>query len=145
MVKKAVAIIITLLSLSVFCSAGLTVFAAENTTYTYTLSVDDNWIRTQDAYRSGSVYFRNEGLSNPKDIFYKKGCLYVADSGNGRVIKRDLSHETQTVIGEGILVNPTGIFVCDDLSLYVADPDISAIVHFSAEGAEMGRIRGPDS
>ena len=145
MVKKAVAIIITLLSLSVFCSAGLTVFAAENTTYTYTLSVDDNWIRTQDAYRSGSVYFRNEGLSNPKDIFYKKGCLYVADSGNGRVIKRDFSHETQTVIGEGILVNPTGIFVCDDLSLYVADPDIPAIVHFSAEGAELGRITRPDS
>lgn len=145
MLKKAVAIIISLLSLFIFCSAGFTVSAAENTTYTYTLSVDDNWIRTQDAYRSGAVYFRNEGLSNPKDIYYKKGCLYVADSGNGRIIRLNLSNKEQTVIGEGVLVNPTGIFVCDDLSLYVADPNIPAIVCFSADGRELGRIVRPDS
>lgn len=77
MVKKAVAIIITLLSLSVFCSAGLTVFAAENTTYTYTLSVDDNWIRTQDAYRSGSVYFRKRGFQTQRTYFTKKAVFML--------------------------------------------------------------------
>ena len=72
MVKKAVAIIITLLSLSVFCSAGLTVFAAENTTYTYTLSVDDNWIRTQDAYRS-----EMRGFQTQRTYFTKKAVFML--------------------------------------------------------------------
>ena len=145
MFKNAAALAVAVCTVLCFFSAGLTVSAAENTTYTYTLSVDDDWIRTQDAYRSGTVYFRNEGLSNPMDIFYKDGYLYVADSGNGRVIKFNLFTREKTYIGEGILVNPTGIFVCDDFSVYVADPDIPAVVRFSESGAELERITRPDS
>ena len=75
--KKAVAIIITLLSLSVFCSAGLTVFAAENTTYTYTLSVDDNWIRTQDAFVQARCISEMRGFQSRRTYFTKRAVFML--------------------------------------------------------------------
>ena len=58
--------------------------AGENTTYTYTLSADDEWIRTQDAYLPGKIYLKGAGLSQPQDLFLRGGDIYIADTGNHR-------------------------------------------------------------
>ena len=36
--------------------------ALDNTTYTYTVSVDDEWVRTQDAYIPAAIYAKEIGL-----------------------------------------------------------------------------------
>ena len=128
-----------------FSGLNVMVYAGENTTYTYTVSVSDEWIRTQDAYMSGRVYLKGAGLVNPKDIFYSEDSLYVADSGNGRIAVIDIETENITYIGEGILSEPSGIFVDEQGTVYVADPQLEAVVIFDSGGSETGRIERPDS
>ena len=67
-----------------FGISAVSVSASENTTYTYTISVDNEWIRTQDAYMPGEVLFSGYGLSQPNDIFVLGRKLYVADTGHSR-------------------------------------------------------------
>ena len=119
--------------------------ARSSTTYNYTISVDGDWIRTQDAYVPGAIYLRDMGLSEPEDIFIKDDTLYVADSGNARVIAYNMTDGTHTVIGEGTLVSPCGIFVTDDGTVYVADCKAPAVFIFSADGTLIQTISTPDS
>ena len=128
-----------------FSGLNITASAGENTTYTYTVSVSDEWIRTQDAYMSGRVYLKGSGLLNPKDIFYSKGSLYVADSGNGRIVVMDIGSEDIYYIGDDVLIAPSGIFVDGSGTVYAADPQLKAIVIFAPDGSETGRIERPDS
>ena len=63
--------IVTFLLLCFLLLQPTAVYAAESTTYTYTTSVDGEWIRTQDAYLPGEVLFRHEDLLQPEDIFIR--------------------------------------------------------------------------
>ena len=45
------------------------VSASEGTTYTYTISVDGDYIRTQEAYLASTVYMQRQGLVQPSDLF----------------------------------------------------------------------------
>lgn len=128
-----------------FAGLTMTVSAGENTTYTYTMSVDQEWIRTQDAYMPGRVYLKDAGLTKPKDVFWFENKLYVADSGNGRIVILDLKSGAVNFAGEGILSQPSGIFVDDDGTLYVADPGLEAVVIFNSDRSEKMRITRPDS
>lgn len=119
--------------------------ARSSTTYNYTISVDGDWIRTQDAYVPGAIYLRDMGLSEPEDIFIKDDILYVADSGNARVIAYNMTDNTHTVIGEGTLVSPCGIFVTDDGTVYVADRKAPAVFIFDNSGTLIQTISTPDS
>ena len=84
MLKKILAIAFSLTFLiGVF---SFNVSASENTTYTYTISVDDEWIRTQDAYMASEIIFKDYDLSQPSDIFISGRNLYVAGSGNSRIV-----------------------------------------------------------
>lgn len=139
-------LILTLLALClIFSCVGITVSAGESTTYTYTLSVDKDWIRTQDAYMSGQVYFKGAGLSAPKDVFCFEDKLYVADSGNSRVIVLNTKTGDTVEIGKGVLASPSGVFVTEQKEIYVADGGIPAVVIFDENGNEKRRIERPDS
>lgn len=122
---------------------SLNVFASENTTYTYTISVDDEWIRTQDAYMASEIIFKDYDLSQPSDIFILGRKLYVADSGNSRVVIYDLDTEKKTVVGEGILSEPSGIFVKPDGTLYVADIGLKEVVVLNSDGRLKMKITRP--
>ena len=97
-----------------------TVCASESTTYCYTISVDGYWIRTQDAYMAGGILLMGEGMTAPEDLFVKNELIYVADSGNGRIIVYDTESRTAAELGQDILKSPTGLFVTDD-RIFVAD------------------------
>lgn len=141
--KKLVLLLAVICVMIVGALPGLA--AGENTTYTYTLSTDDEYIRTQDAYLPGKIYLKGQGLKAPEDLFLKDGLMYIADTGNGRIVKYNPVTEEIATYGEGILSKPGGIFVRDDGTMYVADYGVPAVVVFSPEGEELLRITRPDS
>lgn len=131
--------------LLVFGISAVSVSASENTTYTYTISVDNEWIRTQDAYMPGEVLFSGYGLSQPNDIFVLGRKLYVADTGNSRIVITDLDTKEKTFMGEGILSAPSGIFVKSDGTVYVADGTAKAVFILGADGSVLKKIERPEN
>ena len=80
--RKISAVVLTV---CIFCMCGaFSVSPNENTTHTYTISTDDKWIQTQDAYLPGNIYMRDMGLSAPEDIFINNGaiCSLMTASGS---------------------------------------------------------------
>jgi len=61
------------------------VSASEGTTYTYTISVDGDYIRTQEAYLASTVYMQRQGLVQPSDLFIYGKEIFIADTGTKRL------------------------------------------------------------
>jgi len=92
-------------------------------TYTYSSSMGDI-VWTQDAYLplSISTELGGETLDTPSDITVDANdIIYVADTGNSRIIRYDLENDTVSSFGETILDQPTGVHVDSQGSVYVAD------------------------
>jgi len=92
-------------------------------TFTYSSS-QGRIVPTQDAYLPLSISYNLGGLTlkNPSDITIDDNDnVYIADTGNARIVKYSLRTDVVTVIGEGLLNQPTGVHVGFDGSLYVAD------------------------
>jgi len=129
----------------IFTFISKPVSAIESTTYTYTLGNDWTYIRTQDGYMPGGTYLSEIGLKTPEDIFVRNDILYVADSGNARIVKYDMQSGSLKFLAEGNLVKPTGISVGLDGRIYIADYGNSEIVILSREGEVQKRIAAPTS
>lgn len=116
-------IILSLLVLLVLSGSLLTVKASAPFK-TRTVNRFKEWVETQDAYEPiGQLRSFGEGetLKNPKDIFVdKQDYIYIADTGNRRIVILDDRFELVTTFGEGELNTPLGIFVRDEW-IYVAD------------------------
>ena len=81
-------------------------------------------------------------FKKPSDLFTgPDNKLYVADSGNNRIVVINENWELDRII-EGFskngtrdsFNNPKGLFVTKDGEIYVADPDTSRVVHLEADG-----------
>ncbi|MFA6801568.1 MAG: YIP1 family protein, partial [Acholeplasmataceae bacterium] len=79
---------------------------------------------TQDAYLPLSERDNLGGytLDEPEDLTIDdEDNVYIADTGNSRIIKYSLQDNESQVIGVGILDQPKGVHVSSDGSVYVAD------------------------
>ena len=142
--KKTIAILITVALLISTCC--LSVSAGENTTYTYTVSTDnDSWIKTQDAYLPGNTYQKGQGLRQPEDIFIHGGEIYTADAGNARILITSIQSGESREIKDDALITPSGLFVTDNGDIYVADRGALAVFVFSAAGERKLTIERPNS
>lgn len=121
---------------------------AETPYVTYTLD-GYGWIRqTQTAYLAYETItkFGDESLSGPSDMMVTEdGLIYIADSGNKRIVVGNLQGELVQIIGEGTLKNPMGVFVTKDKHVYVADRDAEAVFIFDAAGALVKTYTKPTS
>ncbi|MGN0492158.1 MAG: YIP1 family protein [Acutalibacteraceae bacterium] len=134
----------TFILICMFLSAGfLTVNAAESTTYTYTISLDGSWTRTQDAYRPGKIYLENIGMNAPEDLFIRNGLIYVSDTGNARVVIYDMNSGGKRVVGEDFLVEPRGIYVTENGTMYIADSGADAVFILDSNGIQLQKITRP--
>lgn len=105
---------------------------------TYTVDGYGAVRRTQTAYLAYATItkFGDLTLSGPSDMaITDDGLLYIADSGNKRIVIGTLDGELIGTLGEGTLVNPMGVFVAKDGRVYVADRDAQAVFVFAADGS----------
>ena len=90
------------------------------------------------------------GLNNPRDIYFDQDDnLFVADTGNSRVVKLSTDGEIleeYTSDGNGKdFLNPEGVFVDNTGAIYVADTGNNRIVHLSAQGGFVENFVKPTS
>jgi DNA-binding beta-propeller fold protein YncE len=101
-------------------------------------------IQTQDAYTPLAEI--DLPLAGPEDMVVAAGFLYIADTGNGRIVKLDANFEVAAEFGQGLLQTPTGLFVDDSGTIYVADAGKNTNVIMDSEGNlinEFGRPSEP--
>ncbi|KLU39578.1 MAG: YIP1 family protein [Limnochordia bacterium] len=135
--------LLLILILAVCCVSA---HAIESTTYTYTTSIDGRFIRTHDAYVPGSVLLRELGLRSPEDIFLQGQEMYIADTGNRRIVRYRMDTGAVEFLGEGLLRQPTGVCVAHDGRIFVADYGASAVVVLSNSGdAVLSTITKPET
>lgn len=127
---------------------SVNVFATESTSYTYTQSVNKEWVRTQDAYMPGSIML-SEKLTSPNDIFIFGDNIYIADTTegenqSGKILIYNTKSEKISVLGEDFLKNPSGIFVNDE-AIFVADKSAYAVYKLSHKGEILMTLTRPKS
>lgn len=106
---------------------------------TFTRGVSDNdLVQTQTAYEPvrSMVRFGEQTLKKPSDIHLgPDGNLYIADTGNKRILVVTKSGEFVKEVGDKkTLKSPKGVFVDPALNVYVADENARAVLVFSPEG-----------
>ncbi|MDE7238543.1 MAG: NHL repeat-containing protein [Lachnospiraceae bacterium] len=87
-------------------------------------------------------------LSYPSDLFVDDQRLYVADTGNSRVLVLSMDGALETEIGfakneADPLKNPQGVFVTEEGHIYVADTGNSRIVEYDSAGNYLREIGRP--
>ena len=95
-------------------------------------------------------------FSNPSDLFYREsaGEIYIVDSGNNRIVVIDEKYQLVKVLSEFsseggsepvTLANPTGIYVTDDGTIYIADQDNGRVVICDEDGNVLNLFGKPVS
>jgi sugar lactone lactonase YvrE len=139
------------IGLSAFiCALGFgSITAQAETPYkTYTVDGYGSVQETQTAYLAYETItkFGDKFLSSPSDLFVTDdGEIYVADTGNARIVVGDIEGNEIKTIGEGTLVTPKGVFVTDDKHVYVADRDAQAVFEFDPDGTLLNTYTKPTS
>lgn len=112
---------------------------------TWTMGPNGGLVMTQEAYSPAAEV--DLPVSKPEDMFMTQdGVIYLADTGNSRIVKLDKNFEEEASYGEDVLDGPTGLFVDDDGVMYVADAKKNSIVILGPDGAvinEFGRPSEP--
>jgi tetratricopeptide (TPR) repeat protein len=86
---------------------------------TYTIGPSGDLVLTQTAYEPSGLLVFDEKLNQPQDLYLKDDFIFIADTGNKRIIKTDLSGNSTVLLNN--LGEPTGIHVDEDNYMYVAD------------------------
>lgn len=122
---------LALAALLLACQLPGTVYAEEATSYTYMWDEEDGWFRTQDAYLPDRTV-TELGLKDPGDLYIdESNMLYIADTGNKRVVKYDINKgQVAAVLESAEFSSPSGVFVTETGELYVADPGAKAVLVF---------------
>lgn len=87
-------------------------------------------------------------FSSPGDLFIKDDFIYVADTGNNRILKITLNGEfvcEYTNANEKPFEKPTGVFVDSYNHIYVCDNSNARIVHMNPEGVFIEAFIKPQS
>ena len=84
-------------------------------------------------------------LSNPSDLrIGSDGLMYIADTGNSRILVATLRGDWVKTIGYGVLQTPRGVFRADNGLIYVADQTAQAVFIFNEYDELLETITRPD-
>jgi len=117
---------------------------------TYSSDTNNDWLKTPNAFVPKGVW---GGLNHPEDLFMTvKDELYVADTGNNRIVQLDLEGRVVRTIPKDTdkdpkakLRKPEGVFVTEDGEIYVADTGSHRVAVFNHEGQFMKELLAPAS
>jgi len=100
---------------------------------------------TQDAYVPLTEI--DLPVSGAEDMFISPdGVIYIADTGNGRILRLGPDFQIAAVYGKGLLKGPTGLWVDPDGTMYIADAKSNTVVILDREGnpiRQFGRPQEP--
>jgi len=102
-------------------------------------------LATKISISGASVFSSNQttigsGFSNPSGVAVDtSGHIFVADSGNSRIVSMNADGSNQTAIGSG-LSDPEGVAVDTSGHIFVADSGNSQIVSMNADGSNQTAI-----
>jgi hypothetical protein len=99
---------------------------------TYTTGPNGRRITTQTAYEPAGIVSLGLGLSSPEDLYIKDDVIYIADTGNKRIVKLDLNGNFEVLISN--LNQPTGIHVDEFNQIYVADKGNQMVYKYDQTG-----------
>jgi len=121
--KKKIILLVVLLLNFILLSTTVSIEAA-SAYYTYTVDRNGDLAETNEAYEAVEM-IRNlsDGttLSSAKDLFIdNEDYMYIADTGNKRVVILNPNYEVVFSFGEDKFIKPLGIHVVDNL-IYIAD------------------------
>lgn len=137
------------LALAAFCLLPLLSARAANAPYdTRTPYVLGGMSKTKDAFLPLTTLekFGEKDLRNPDDLAVSsEGFLYIADTGNARVLKSTLEGVLVQEIGTEVLKYPRGVFVTAQGQVYVADTRGKAVYLFGRDGALLQQFVRPES
>jgi len=139
---------VLLLALGITSEVNMTTASAASPYKTYTVDGYGSTQETQTAYiAEGTIIgFGNEKFKGPNDMtITDDGTIYVADTGNSRVLIGNTEGKLIRKIGEGTLVKPMGIFVTDEKHVFVADHDAEAVFEFDEYGNLLNKYGRPTS
>ena len=142
---RIVAIFLIAVSLN---SLSLSVVHAETPYRTFTIDGYSNVHETQTAYLPDRALtkFGEESFAGPSDMHVTDdGEIYVADTGNARIVVGNLEGDLIKTMGEGTLVTPRGVFVTDNKHVYVADRDAKAVFEFDELGNVVNKYTKPEN
>jgi DNA-binding beta-propeller fold protein YncE len=124
----------------------LTAAYPQSTTVNFAANKRGLFVPTQDGYLPDRN-ITGLGLKKPENIaFGKNDVLYIADTGNKRVVLFDTnSGNIVREINSGGFRAPRGVFVTPDETLYVADSVAKAVFVFNPQDECIKIIRAPHS
>lgn len=148
--KKKFMSLIALLLIAMGLATGIVseTASAETPYRTFTVDGYGRMAETQTAYLAEEtlIKFGEEFLNAPNDMCVSEdGVLYVADTGNSRIVVGNAKGELIRIIGEGTLKSPMGVFVTDENHVYVADRDAAAVFEFDEKGELLNQYTKPKS
>lgn len=109
---------------------------------TWTLAPGGYFSPTQDAYTPLAEI--ELPVSRPEEMFLAPdGFLYIADTGNGRIVKLGTDFEIIAEFGGDLLDDPTGLFVDEEGTIYIADAGTNTIVILDADGNLINQFGRP--
>ena len=124
----------------VLLAALLTAAGAQAATpyRTFTLGVNKDLVETQTAYEPvrSMIRFGEETLNAPSDLrMGKDGNLYIADTGNKRILIVSREGELiKEIKDKKHFKNPSGVNVDEEGNIYVADESARAVLVYNPEG-----------
>ncbi len=145
-IQKAAAFLSLILAVSILILNGSVAYA-DAPYKTYTVDGYGSVTETQTAYLPYETITKvgDETLLSPSDFTIAAGKIYILDSGNRRVVVSDMEGGLIKTFGEGTLVNPRGIYVTEDETVYIADRDAHAVFVFDGEGTLAKTYTKPES
>jgi DNA-binding beta-propeller fold protein YncE len=139
--KRIPRLVLGLLALALAVGLSSSAVRADSPYTTWTPGPGGGLFITQDAYTPLAEI--DLPVAGPEDLVHAPdGLLYLADTGNGRIVKLNHQFEVIAEFGAGVLQRPTGVFVDEEGTLYVADAARNTVVIFDQDGRllrEFGR------
>lgn len=83
-------------------------------------------------------------LKTPQDMFFKDGLLYIADTGNNRILVITEQGEFVEEITEG-LSGPQGVFVTEENHIYVADSGNGRVLEYDDNRKLIREVGRPET
>jgi hypothetical protein len=119
---------------------------SQSTTVNFAINKKGFFVPTQDGYLP-EHNITGLGLKSPENItFGKNDILYIADTGNRRIVLFDIhsGNIIREILYEGFQ-SPRGVFVTTDEILYVADSIAGAVFIFNSNDECIKTITAPRS